>query len=205
MELGERTVEIPWMCYQLQKYKGRVMDVGSAGTDLCEFRRQKRKLVRVDKLAFPKAPEDEAVLTMDIRDVKKEDVGTFGVITLISTLEHVGLNAYGYKDRSEDPFATQRDTLVHCATLLDPGGVMIVTIPFGGGVTEDGGWYLVYNAQQVDELKAPFQVLVEDYFALDRNTWTYNHVPREQCHNAKADWVRGDFSRATNVACLVLG
>jgi hypothetical protein len=201
MQLGERTAEIPWMCVQLQKYKGRVLDIGSGGTDLQEFQRQKRKVVRVDKM-FEQSDEANGIYACDIRDLSPDVLGYFGVVTIISTLEHIALDAYNYKDRGKCPWIDQFNALMHCSSFVKVDGVVLLTIPYGK--EEDGGWYLVYDANRLDNLKRPYDVIKEDYFSLDFDTWTYNHVSREKCHDLGADWVRPDFSRASNVACLVL-
>lgn len=200
---GERIVEVPWFEKQLQTYKGSILDIGSAGTDLTEIRRQKRYIVRVDRLFSAKSSDKyEVIIPNDILKLTLKDLGLFDIVSLISTLEHVGLDAYGFKDRKDDPWKEQIKALLHCSSFITEGGVVVLTLPYGK--EEDGGWYLVYDRMRLSNLKDHFKVVKEDYFSLDFDTWTYNHVHESECHDLGQDWVRPDFSRASNVVCLIL-
>lgn len=200
---GERIVEIPWFEKQLQTYKGSILDIGSAGTDLTEIRRQKRYIVRVDRLfKTESSDEHEIVISRNILKLTVKDLGLFDIVSLISTLEHIGLDAYGFKDRKGNPWKVQAETLIHCSKFVTETGIVLLTLPYGK--EEDGGWYLVYDKKKLNNLKESFKVEREDYFSLDFDTWTYNHVCENKCHNLGQDWVRPDFSRASNVVCLIL-
>ena len=201
MIFGERQVEIPWFVKKLQAYNGRCMDVGSAGSFIEEFKRQKIDLTRVDQLEIS-ADGFSKIIRKDVRDLSFSDVGGFDVVSLISTLEHVGLEGYGKCLSCADPVAEQRHVFNHCFSFVNAGGVLIATIPFGR--FENGGWYLTYNAEMIDNLIGTKNLLEETYFTLDRDTWTYIKVPRYKCPLEGQDWPRPDFSRATSVCCLIL-
>lgn len=201
MVLGERQVEVPWVIKQLNEYGGSCLDVGSAGGDyIWELKRQGRKLVRLDQLDIP--PDGFSwIVKGDIRHTQHLITEKFGVVMLVSTLEHVGMDAYGFL-RSESPIEEQVGAFEICWNYVEDGGVLIATIPFGR--FEDGGWYLTYNRQMINMLINDKYVLKEDYYTLDKETWNYENVFQYMCPLDGQDWPRQDFSRATSICCIVL-
>lgn len=201
MVLGERQVEIPWVVNQLQKTSGSCLDVGSAGADyLLDLKDHGRNVTRLDQ---NKIPEDgfSTIIAGDIRSVGFSD--KFDTVMFISSLEHVGLSAYGFIEKdTTDPVEIQRLAFERAFSFVKNDGIMIVTLPFG--CFENSGWYITYTREMVDALIGAKEVICENYFTLDKETWTYNEVPRHMCPLEGQDWPRANFSRAATVCCLVL-
>ena len=197
MVLGERQVEIPWLAKFVEgiKVPSNCLDVGSAGADYIDIF-NRFDLTRLDQFKI----EDNRckVVVEDIRLFH----GHFDLVMLISSLEHIGLDAYGFKANCSDPVSEQKRTFEHCYSLVNPNGYLIMTLPFG--IFEDGGWYLTYNSKMIDDLIDDKFVVEEVYFTLEPSSWTYHKVPRYKCPLRGQDWVRSDFSRATSICCLVL-
>lgn len=102
--------------------------------------------------------------------VRKGDVLTveipresFDAIVSISTIEHIGLGAYG--DPS-DPYGDVK-TMQRCAAWLKPGGWMYLDVPCGEGRQKDGNYRRYSDADVEFRLKAPFQ----------RESYRHIHTP----------------------------
>ena len=198
MILGERQVEIPWLACVFEKFKSGLscLDVGSAGADYLDIL-DKFELTRLDRLKIP-SDDKSQIVQGDIRLFH----GSFDIVTLVSSLEHVGLDAYGFDLDCDDPVLEQRRVFEHCYSILNPGGYLVATIPFG--MYENGGWYIIYDSKMIDELLGDKFIIDEVYFTLDSESWAYHRVPRYKCPLKGQDWVRPDFSRATSICCLIV-
>jgi SAM-dependent methyltransferase len=111
---NERAVELPVALALLDESRGaRVLEVGNV---LVHYGRRGHDVV--DK--YEPSPD---VIALDIVDFRPER--PYDVIVAISTLEHVG-----FDEDVRDP-AKPRRAVEHMASLLAPGGRMLVTVPLG--------------------------------------------------------------------------
>ena len=197
MIFGERQVEIPWLLKNLKP--GSVLDIGSRNSQyIKDLITQGRKIVRVDRLPLEKS-YFTINLQADIRKIKPDDIGTFDNVILLSTLEHIGLEAYGFKaDWEQTPFLEQLNTFKHCLNFCNNDGILLLTVPFGKFVSI--GWQLIYNKQMINELKSQALVVKENYFTLKGDN--YVECKQEDCPLLDYNWVNGK-GRAFSVACLV--
>jgi len=147
---GERQVEIPWLLKNLKP--GSVLDIGSLGSAyIGELVKQERQVVRVDRKPL-KDDLNTIKLQVDIREVYPGAIGTFDNVILLSTLEHVGLEAYGFKaDWKENPFAEQLNTFKHCLNFCGNESILLLSVPFGK--YENIGWALIYDRDMIKSLK----------------------------------------------------
>jgi hypothetical protein len=83
------------------------------------------EVVGVDLRQYPFAHPHFTFYQQNITDFDDED--GFDIITSISTIEHVGLGAYG-EDRDTSEL---EKTATKLQSLLKPGGKLIATVPFG--------------------------------------------------------------------------
>jgi SAM-dependent methyltransferase len=202
---GERTVEVPWM---LERVRGpRVLDIGSAEScyiDDLLHNKSVEQLVLNDVREFSTHENDDRV-TCVVSDIRNYKGSGFDTILYISTLEHIGLEAYGRprevgKDNSA--YYPQRDCLWYTMQLLNPGGQLILTLPYGK--FEDFGWGIVYEKNMIDEIKHFWNVVEDTYYTLkDRHNDLWVEVPNEQCPKRGMDYYNGNM-RATSCAMLVL-
>lgn len=208
MTWGERTVEVPWMLTKIKE--GSILDIGSAESCYVNELLEKNptKLTLNDIRSFSTHEQDSRVscVTGDSRKLNITDFGgeKFDNVLCISTLEHMGLEAYGQqKDHNENPCDSQIKYLKYILdSYLKNNGQLILTIPYGK--YEHGGWVIVYNKEAVDKIKTIFKLKEEVYFTLiDRDKDTWKEVSKEKCPLKGMDHYNGNM-RATSVACLIL-
>ncbi len=170
---SERIVEVPFVHRNLPyPFRGRLLDVG----------------YRESEIIYEAASLGFETWGIDIRPPLVEYPGvryvhgdvikypfqaqSFDVVILLSTVEHIGLIAYGNtaKDPEGDLHALQA---VH--RILKPSGRLILTVPFGRRGGAD--WYRVYDHQALRELlgRSGFSVETEDYWKKDGVRWTPAH------------------------------
>jgi SAM-dependent methyltransferase len=131
----ERAIEIPWC---LARYDGerRVLDVGSANAipAYLEGLRDLRapEVVTVD-LAQP------ADVIADVRGLPFDD-GSFDLVLLVSTLEHVGLDNSVYGVEAARGEGGQQAALQELHRVLTRDGRLLLSVPTG--VRDDQGWQL---------------------------------------------------------------
>jgi len=145
----ERAVEYPWVWENLTS-SGRILDVGCGESGVC------------DELAKLGCYE---VYGIDIRDVKpkgwifiKADIrrtnfpcGFFDQIVCISTLEHIGMKAYG--NNWIDEINGDRMALLEMNRVLKVGGSMLITVPYG---SKGDYWVRFYNRHTLKGLLEGF-------------------------------------------------
>jgi SAM-dependent methyltransferase len=153
--LDERVVEYPWVL--AQRPGGRVLDAGSA---LNHAHILDRFLpIFADLHIVTLAPEAVAFtergisyVYTDLRELPFRDA-SYDTIISISTLEHVGLDNERYgaaQSGPEDARTALRDAVDELRRVLAPGGVLLVTVPYG--VAENHGWFRQFDREAIEEL-----------------------------------------------------
>lgn len=140
--LTERSVELPWLIASIG-HPRRILDVGSADAvylgmlyEIC------RDITLCDTRDFVSS----IPATMFIGPAHKLPVGwdgAFDLITCISVLDHVGLDAYG----NTDDGALLQETIDTMRRLLVTNGRLLLTVPFGRAqiTTHPGGKQRVFD------------------------------------------------------------
>jgi SAM-dependent methyltransferase len=166
---SERIVEVPFVHRNLPyPFRGRLLDVGFRESEI---------IYEAASLGFETWGIDirpHLVEYPGVRYVQGDVIKypfenkSFDVVILLSTVEHIGLMAYGNtaKDPEGDLHALQA---VH--RILKPTGRLILTVPFGRRGGTD--WYRVYNHQALRELlsQSGFSVETEDYWSKEGVRW----------------------------------
>lgn len=198
---SERSVEYKWVLENLPFKKGKILDIGSGasyfpskllydGFEVYSLEVQ-RPMIQKSKIIFKQG---------DTRDTGF-DKEFFDVVTLVSTLEHIGLGFY------DDPVYADGDfkTMQEGERILKRGGFLILTTPFSDRYLES--WQRIYDHERLEKLTEGFNVVKETFFAKKGRRWTL--VNREEAERAgvwelPARWKgkAGYASRA--IACLVL-
>jgi SAM-dependent methyltransferase len=155
--LDERVVEFPWLI--AQKLSGRVLDAGSALNHKHVLDRALRDMdalhivtLAPEEVAFP--DRGVSYVYADLRDLPYRD-GYFTGVASLSTLEHVGMDntMYGSDDpRAPDPEREVTRAVAELVRVLDPGGTLLVTVPYGR--KEDHGWFRQFDRADVGRLAA---------------------------------------------------
>ncbi|MGH9352956.1 MAG: methyltransferase domain-containing protein, partial [Terriglobia bacterium] len=191
---NERIVEIPFVHRHLPyPFEGRVLDVGS---------RESQMSFELSSLGFE-------IWALDIREVRAKFPGvkhlradirltpfeskSFDVVIALSTLEHIGLVAYGSVDYDEEGDA---HALEEIHRVLKPDKRLLLTVPFGVRGKADA--YRVYDHDALLELLARcgFEIETEDY-------WYQKGMPWVPAHWSEAEMIDSLTHGAKAVACIV--
>ncbi len=142
-------------------------------------------------------PWREAILQVPVQlgDVRSCDLPdqTYDLVALVSTLEHVGFDAPGSvgggafdRPKALEDVKTKRDpdtdarVMAQCAKALQPGGIVVVTVPMGRGgpaILQDSlGLYACqyeYNASSWAGLMAApgFEVIEQAFYRETEDGW----------------------------------
>jgi 2-polyprenyl-3-methyl-5-hydroxy-6-metoxy-1,4-benzoquinol methylase len=155
--VNERIVEVPYALRALGSVPagGRVLDVGGAESSLSlSLASLGYETVALDLHTYPFAHPRLEVVASRLETWEPELAG-FDAILCVSTVEHIGLGWYG--EEPEDGGADRR-ALERLSGWLRPGGLMVITVPYGtAGVDEV---QRTYDALALDQLVAGW--VVED-------------------------------------------
>ena len=191
---SERIVEIPFVHRNLPyPFRGRLLDVGYRESEI---------IYETASLGFdtwgidirPSVAEYPGVhyVLGDVRQYPFE-ARSFDVVIGLSTVEHIGLIAYGNsaKDPDGDLHALQA---IH--RILKPTGRLLLTIPFGKrGATN---WYRVYDQ------KALLALLKGSGFTAEtENCWSQEGIRWAPATWQKAEQIDSITHHVKSVVCVV--
>lgn len=190
---SERCVEIPWV---FSRFRGelKVLDIGCTNAEHRYLQARDRLrvplLVGLDLAAVPQSGIFNVagdVLALPFRP------GAFDLIFAISGIGHL---AYGKQPERE---LGDLDAAGSLASLLRPGGRLLVTVPFGR--FEDHGWFVQYDLRRVQALveSTGCELTVAEYYADGPYGWT---GPLDPDALSQVEYRTGFAARA--VACLEL-
>jgi len=128
--VNERSVEIPWLLSKVGVPR-RVLDVGAADATYLSDLAKRAGMVgglayAIDTRMFD-APPGIIFEVCNAAAMPAEWSGTFDCVTCVSTLDHIGLAAYG---NAPNPGACLRVTN-EIWRVTAPGGRLLLTVPFG--------------------------------------------------------------------------
>jgi SAM-dependent methyltransferase len=162
VDCTERIVEIPFMHRHLPNpFRGRVLDVGYLESE---------GIFQVASLGFDTWGIDirpPAVAFPGVHFIQGDVIQypfephSFDVVTAISTVEHIGLHAYGNVEADPQGDLHALQAVQHA---LKPSGRLILTVPFGKlGMAE---WYRVYDHKALLALlqDSGFRIEAADYW-----------------------------------------
>jgi SAM-dependent methyltransferase len=157
--LDERVVEYPWA---LQRLRERwtpgtpILDAGSALNHppiLAHCRRAGLRPISVVTLHYEghaEVSDDVRYEFSDLRQLPYRDAW-FSSVVCLSTLEHVGMDNRIYGDTastSADPTREVGRVLQELRRVTRPGGVLLVSVPFGK--RDDRGWFRILDAVDLE-------------------------------------------------------
>lgn len=177
--LDERIVEYPWVLAQLTTGSGLILDAGSTLNKafLIDHRllADRRILIYTLETDWITLNPRISYVFGDLRDMILRD-GSAASIVCISTLEHVGFT-YEYATYSRhrpwpeaDPDSFLR-ALAEFRRLLQPGGELLLTVPYGR--YEDHAWLQQFDAEGIQRIKDGFAgtTAAEAYYRYHPDGW----------------------------------
>lgn len=198
---SERSVEYDWVLENLPFTKGKILDIGSGASYFPSKLLYRGFEVYSLEFQGPMVQKSRIIFKQgDTRDTGF-DKEFFDVITLVSTLEHIGLGFY------DDPVYPEGDfkAIKEVRRILKSGGVLILTTPFSSRYLES--WQRIYDHERLEKLTEGFNLVEETFFAKKDRRWSL--ADRKEAEKAgvwelPSEWGGkvGYASRA--IACLVL-
>lgn len=128
---NQRFIEYPWVLDNLGSANGRlVLDVGCTGSLLDhELLARGFRVVGLDVCDHSMRTSGQTFVKANVLSTGLPSE-TFDVILSVSTIEHVGLNAYSQNLLLDDgDFLAMKEL----KRILKPGGILVLTLPYEGG------------------------------------------------------------------------
>lgn len=194
-ETSERVIEYPWVLRNLDSRRNdRILDVGCRWSLLAyELAARGYNVYGIDVGPFDDVPANMKLYQADVRK-SPFPYDFFDCIIAVSTLEHVGLGAYG------DPVSPDADfeAIGELNRILKKNGKMLVTLPFASKhlITYP---HRFYDKRRLVSLLRNMLVEKEDYYVrFGKGKWV--KVPKE-----KAELIPPSTRRSNATVCLSLG
>jgi 2-polyprenyl-3-methyl-5-hydroxy-6-metoxy-1,4-benzoquinol methylase len=126
-DVNERVGEVPYVFGRLATLPrgSKVLDVGCCESIVSfSLASMGYSVTALDPRPYPFEHPNLRVVTMGAEDF---DEGDFDAVVLLSTIEHLGVGAYGLNEAER----LDLRAMAHLRDLLRPGGRLVLTTPFG--------------------------------------------------------------------------
>lgn len=201
---SERAVEVP-IAIEFLKQMGRekrILEVGNVLSNYQALMAQHDDIGDIDIL--DKFEQGIGIMNVDVMDFDKQ----YDVIISISTVEHIGQNAYGESSSGDREAPLQ--AIVKIYNLLHPGGKALLTVPFG--VLMDQGWLIQFSSDYLDLIVTKYgipQEAITTTFLKKLDAETGTDVPRQvwiQCEEGDLEntYFQSPFPFANGIAVIQL-
>lgn len=154
--VNERIVEMPFAFAALSGLErpSRILDIGgSESTIALSLASLGHDVTLVDPRGFPVEHPRLTVQSVVLDDLP-EDEEPYDAVLAVSAIEHFGLGAYGLPDSQR---RLDMEALTIVRRLLRPGGLLVLTVPFGAPSVDD--FQRVYDNDGLDQLIDGWEVL----------------------------------------------
>jgi SAM-dependent methyltransferase len=188
----ERNTEYLWLWDWLE-LAGVILDVGCCESRLAEtlaILDAFKEVWGIDIRPYPNAP-----FRFIQEDIRRTSLPTryFDQIVAISTIEHVGMKAYG--NSWLDPVYGDRMAVLEMFRILKDNGYMYITLPYGKSLGDY--WIRYYNRTTLDNL----------FFGLDYSPTYYRKLGNEwvECSEEEAAQMpSGEGALPQAIACVMV-
>ena len=133
--VNERVVEVPFTLRALGDVPlgGRILDFGaSESTFALSLATMGYAVTALDLRPYPFEHSNLTSLAVPLEEFSAPD-DSFAAITVISTVEHVGLGWYGEQPGQFDDLRA----MARLRELLMPGGTLVLTVPYGAAAVDE--------------------------------------------------------------------
>jgi len=161
--LSERFTEYMWILKNLD-ISGKLLDVGctesSFATELSKISSLQVFGIDIRKIKNPN-------FDFFVEDITKTHFENdfFDKITIISTIEHVGLEGYENKVINLN---ADLDAIKEIKRILKPTGTLYLTTPFGKNIIK---WFRTYTPTSLKKLLEEFNVIKKQFFFQTETGW----------------------------------
>lgn len=168
-DVNERVAEVPFVYTSAGQLPlgSRILDVGASESTVAVGLASLGYLVTaLDPRRYPLAHANLKNHVGTVEDFSSDEL--FDAAIMLSSVEHFGLGAYGLpKDATADRRAVERTR-----ELVRPGGLLILTTPFGLGVADE--FQRTYSKAQLDALLEGWDVQQRSYLTrVSRTEWRH--------------------------------
>jgi len=189
----ERNIEYLWVLRNLPT-RGNLLDVGCLDSEFAN------ELTKIKSLS---------VYGVDIRSTKEKPLfkfkqedacqlsfndDYFDLITIISSIEHFGMDVYGSKKRDD----ADKAAIMEIRRVLSPDGLLFLTIPFG---KYSKSWSRVYNIKTLKALLEDFNILEEKYF--EQTDFGWEETTKELAETNEGSKFRKHEESSGAIACIL--
>ena len=124
------------------------------------------RVTGVDLRRYPYSHPNLQSLEGDVREARLSEA-SFDAVVAVSAIEHCGLSGYGEARFERGDHAV----VAELCRVLRPGGLFLVTVPYGEPGASTRGWR-VYDAAGLADLLRPLRVREARYFrGVERRYW----------------------------------
>ena len=196
----DRAIEYPWVLRQIKRVQHGFLflEVGASESLLChELLARRFVVVALDARDYPFKSKEMLFVKRNVIDTKLPNE-KFDAITLISPIEHVGLNAYEQLTVEDDGDIRAMKELHR---ILSSKGILILTTPYIGNNAFKiwQNFERLYNRERLNRLIEDFKIFTEEYFypkkIAKKLVWT--RMNREEID-------KQNFIGLSGLSCLVL-
>ena len=155
------------MIRHLPQKKSVILDVGSRYSQVpLEMASLGHKVYTLDIEDYVFKHKNLTFVKEDIRKTSFPD-NFFDIVTIISTLEHVGMGKTSYGDLEEKNGDVT--AMNEISRILKPKGIVIITIPFGK--TKFLPFMRVYDKKRLAMIAKKYKIIKEIYMFNDNENW----------------------------------
>lgn len=168
--LSERFTEYSWVLKNLVPM-GKLLDVGCTESS---FASKLSKISDLEVFGIDIRKIKNADFKFFVEDITKTHFGDdfFDQITIISTIEHIGLEGYGNKTINQN---ADLEAMKEIKRILKPKGTLYLTTPFGKNKTN---WFRTYTPITLKKLLDGFHVIKKQFFFQTETGWETTNEPQ---------------------------
>lgn len=172
---SERILENPLILRHLPEKKSKILDVGSRYSQVpLEMASLGHRVYALDIEQYVFKHKNLSYVQEDIRKTTFSD-DFFDVVTIISTIEHVGMGETSYGDKKERDGDIK--SMVEISRILKPNGIVLLTVPFGKAKFLP--FMRVYDKKRMEQMAKHYRIVKQIYMYNDKESWevsTYDKV-----------------------------